>query len=530
MDTAIRPSRAKTRFKPSFGLVLSLGLFYAGYLVIRYRGLWTENDTAIFTHDAILTAHYHSIMFPTQYPHGFGYQLWLAMMQLTTGLPAGFINTVILPFIGVALAFILALVTYVELTEHVALSELSVLLIVMVPNIMFTLLRGNHEKLTIVLVFAGVWALVRFLRCETAAQRLTWEIVFYICMALNGIVNDYFTVVIMWGLFAYLILGGLFAWRTGSPQSRALAPVFRLCMISLCVIVMDVWLVFPPAQSDAHLLLMTLQKLKTLFLTQTASSNPLSSPEQQWVSLPVYLVTSAFRWLTIAASFLAWLFMLWIPFRRRQPLSISWLVMMSFYAATAALVFVAVPVDLTGLAAGDNLEVRNFTYFALFAVPFVALGISRVVPSLYARKTVVKIVPALATSLMGVFLVMSILETTLDPMISNQWIFYSPAEKQAVLFFLRHQQRAQLLWAGPDERLRNVAATWWTHTDPWSVAGGATPTFPPYALWLWSRNIAINSMELKDPLPAFSQENLVYSNGQAKIYAAIPSSPFEVAP
>ncbi|PSR23952.1 MAG: hypothetical protein C7B45_01315 [Sulfobacillus acidophilus] len=530
MDTTVRPARAKMRFKPSFGLVLSLGLFYAAYLIIRYRGLWTENDTAIFTHDAILTARDHTIIFPTQYPHGFGYQLWLAIMQLTTHLPAGFINTTILPFLGVTFVFVMALVTYVELTEHIALSELSVLLMVMVPNIMFTLLRGNHEKLTIVLILAGAWALVRFLKSATLTDRFTWEVIFYMCMTLNVIVNDYFTIMIIWGLVAYLISGSLFAWRTGFPKAAALTPVFRLIIISLVIIVVDVWLVFPPARSDAHLLLLTLQKLRVLFLTQKASSNPLSAPAEQWVSVPVYLTTSAFRWITITASFLAWVLMIWVPFRRRTPLSLPWLVMLSFYAAIAALVFVAVPVDLTGLAAGNNLEVRNFTYFALFAVPFVALGISRIVPSLYRQNHLAKTLNLLAIVFMGLFLTMSILETTLDPAISNQWLFYSSAEKQAVLFYLRHRQGPQYLWAGPDERLRNVAATWWPKNDPWYVSGGGIPSLPRYSLWLWSPNIVADAIELKDPLPDFNRQNLVYSNGQAKIFSAIPRSPFEVTP
>lgn len=520
-------AHTKRQSQSNFWVLFCLGIFYASYLVIRYRGLWTENDTAIFTHDAILTARYHSFSFATQYPHGFGYQLWLAMMHLTTGLSTGFINTTILPFVGVSLAMVLAYVTYLELTEHLALSELSTLLILVVPDIMFTLLRGNHEKLTIILILAGVYTLVRLLKSDSAKERLLWEVAFYALMATNGVVNDYFTVVLIWGLLAYLLIGGIFAWRTGLPKTSTLRHVVRLIIISLAIIALDIGLIFPLAQTDIQLLIQTVQKVATLFTTQKAASNPLSAPVQQWADIPIYLVVSAFRWVTVFGSCLVWIVMVVIPLRRKESLPISLLIMISMYAATATLVAIAVPIDLSGSPAGSNLEVRNYTYFALFALPFVSLGISRLVPSTRVRPKRQKTAHVVGAVLIPIFLVMSILKATLDPAISNQWILYSPGEKQAVTFYLSHRGSApSTLWAGPDQRLRNVAATWWPGSTPWYVTGGGQPT-AAYPLWLWSPNIAANSVELKDPLPDFHGQNLVYNNGQAKIYAPRPASPFE---
>lgn len=521
------------RRQPSKGglwLLGSLGVFYSSYLVIRYGGLWSENDTAIFTHDAILTARYHSTIFPTQYPHGFGYQLWLAMMQLTTHLPAAFINTTILPFIGVSLTILLAYVTYLELMENLALSQLATFLILAVPDIMFTLLRGNHEKLTVALILANVFVLVRFLKSTTTKERCVWEIGFYLLVATNGVVNDYFTVFVVWGMIVYLLIAGLFAWRTGYPKPGTFLSVARLILISVGIIALDVWIVFPPARIDAYLLMQTIQKLKTLFTTQQIASNPLSASVQQWVDIPVYLVVSGFRWIVVGGSFLVWLLMLIIPLRRKEPLSPQSLIMTSMYAATAASVVIAVPVDLTGLAAGTNLEFRNYTYFALFAVPFVAIGVSGVTATM-SPKWHRKGARTFITLLVPFFLIISMLKATLDPLISNQWLFYSPSEKQAVLFYLRHRSQGPgLLWAGPDQRLSDAAATWWPGLTPWYVAGGRQPVSPLFSLWLWSPNIAVSAVELKDPLPDYAQQNLIYSNGQAKIYAKIPASPFEVAP
>lgn len=530
MESLIHPHSKRTVGTTNFWLVLCLGIFFASYLVIRYGGLWSENDTAIFTHDALLTARYHTTIFPTQYPHGFGYQLWLAILQMTTHMPAGYINTTILPFIGVGFTLVLAFVTYKELMEHVGLSELAILLILAVPDIMFTVLRGNHEKLTVILLLASVFVLVRFLKSSRTKERLLWELIFYFLIATNGVVNDYFTVMSIWGMATYLLIGGIFSWRTGFPSGRSLLAVVRLLFISMVLVSIDVWIVYPPAHADVQLAVQALQRLKALFATHRIASNPLSSPVQQWVDVPIYLVVSIFRWIVVFGSFAVWLLTFLRPLRQKEALSVPTLIMISMYAATAILVAVAVPVDLTGLAAGSNLEVRNYTYFALFAVPFVALGISQLL-SMTNRKRYKKGVLVATVLLVPFLLIMSLLKSTLDPLISNQWMFYSASEKQAVLFYLRHRGAAPgFLWAGPDERLRNAAATWWPGPIPWYVSGGGTPAFPSFSFWLWSPNIATNSVELKDPLPSFHNQNLIYSNGTTKLYAARPASPFEVHP
>ncbi len=514
----------------SFAWIFCIGMLYSGYLIIRYRGLWAENDTAIFTHDALLTAHYHAIRFPTQYSHGFAYQLWLAIMQLTTHWSAGFINTTILPFIGMAIVLMLAFVTYIELTEHLAVSKLAAFLILLVPDITFTVLRGNHEKLTVALLLVSVLTLTRFLKAQDLKERHWWEVGFYLTVVINGTVNDYFTVMIIWGMVAYLVIAGLFCWRTGSPRPKTLLTLMRLLLVSLLIISVDVWVLFPPAHVDVHLIVKTFNKVQDLFTSQKASSNPLSAPVQQWVSVPMFLLISAFRWIAAIGSFIVWTIIVAVPFWRRIPLSASSLIMVSMYAATAMLVVAAIPVDLSGLAAGSNLEARNFTYFILFALPFVALGISRVMPSSRARQYIKLGYLTLAGTLISVFLIMSLLKATLDPIISNEWMLFSPSEKEAVLFYLNHRQNSQTLWAGPDDRLLDAAVTWWPGLNPWHMLGGGVPSLPVDALWLRSTNIAIDSIELKDTLPDFNRQNFIYQDGTTKIYAAIPTTPFEVHP
>ena len=517
---------------------------YAGYFVNRYRGLWTENDTALFSGIAGQTVQAGTVLFSGQYTHGFGYPGFLAALALATGLAPAVMNTVVLPYVGALLLVLVALLLYRRLLRSQRASALAAGLLLLAPDVMFAVLRGNHEKLNVALLLTSFYALFEGFgsaRRHRTGDLAVWAMLFYLCTIVNACVNDYFaSTFVLAAALAMAILGAIAAlvgrrarWGEGAVGRLAL-----VCATSWLLVWWVMLYVFPPAGADFRLLGTAMQKLAHLFLSLQARSNPFAAPARQWAGRTAQAAVAAFRYLLVLGSFVVWLWeAVWLLRRRgRRGPSLERAFLLGVYAGFAVLVAVAVPLDFTGLAAGTNLEVRNFTYFALVAAPVFALGILRL--AALARRPRHRrraagwrlaagagrqVVVVACVGLLGI----SLLKVTLDPAVSNFWMFYSPDERQALTAFSSHA-RASTLWTGPDDRLANVQETW-GGANPFdnNVVGYSIASQPQIRNLLISPIVAANAVADSFPLPYLGGMNQIYDNGGARILHFAPETSFE---
>ena len=524
--------------------MLALGLLYAAYFVNRYRGLWTENDTALFSGVAVQTMRAGTVLFPGQYSHGFGYPGFLAALGFATSLSPALLNTVVLPYAGVLLLMLVSLVLYRRLLRSQGAGVLAAGLLLLAPDLMFAVVRGNHEKLNVALLLISFYALFKGFaaaRRRRGGDLAAWVVVFYLCTLVNACVNDYFAstfvlaeamaMAILWAIDR--LVGSRARWSGGA--------VARLALVSATSWLLVWWVmlyVFQPAGADFRLLGTAIQRLTHLFLSLHARSNPFAAVAQQWAGRTAQIAVAAFRYLLILGSFVVWL---WDAVRlvRRRAQRVPVLeraFLFGVYAGFAVLVAVAVPLDFTGIGAGTNLEVRNFTYFGLVAAPVLARGVRLLTAAAHrgrARRRTTswrlaagagRVAVAVAcTGLLGI----SLLKVTLDPVISNQWIFYSPAERQALAAFWNHA-RASALWTGPDNRLVYVQGTW-SPSNPYDnqIVGYSIASRPQIRNLLISPVVDANAIAESFPLPYLGGMNQVYQNGGARILHDAPQTIFE---
>src|SRR5689334_12341429 len=115
-DPAIRqPAHIKERKVGEVSLpwtALAMALACAGYFVLRFGGLWMENDTSVFSRTAARTLQEGTIFFRDQYVHGFGYSAWLALLSALTSIPPPILDTAILPYIGALFLVLPAYLAY----------------------------------------------------------------------------------------------------------------------------------------------------------------------------------------------------------------------------------------------------------------------------------------------------------------------------------------------------------------------------------------------------------------------------------
>jgi hypothetical protein len=613
-------------------LALIIGLLYAGYFVLRYGGIWTENDTAFFSQVTALMLRAGNVGFAHQYTHGFGYPAWLGSLSLLTGISVPVLNTVVMPYVGAVFLIMAAFLAYRTLLGATGAGFLATSLLLATSDVFFSVLRGNHEKLDIAFMLVAIYALFKGFEAMgrgSAMDLLIWVVLFYTLIFGNASVNDYFASTFVFAATLTLPCGYVLLRYHRDPEAQ------RPAMVRFTITVAVSWLlvwwvmlyVFPAAGSDFRLVHTAGEKLRDLFLSLQVSSNPYVAPGQQWAGPAVSIVLGAFRWLLFGGSFIVWITQLLRVFVRRTRFTLAQLFLLALYGAFGLVVAISIPVDFVGLQAGTNLELRNFTYFALVAAPLLAWGLREIDPASSAAITWVarhvrgaqpapyergddgcpfwamaiksqshlclspkhdlsalspmyidaycsrvqhvhckffihaagdeararpqfervqtggvkasaaeprkpvpvpkrrRIYSGAAGAVLVAFIVLGLLKSTVDPLVSNQWIFYTPAERQALDFFWHHRG-GMTMWTGPDNRIVSVATTWHLdQTGDEQVIGYAMR--PEVRDLLWSPQIAANAAEVRIVLLAIQQQDRVYDNGGSQIFRETPRTPFQ---
>lgn len=534
----------------SFAIAVSwlpviMALAYGGYFVFRYGGLWAENDTAAFSEVTTQMLAAKSVLFSGQYPHGFGYPAWLGSLSLLTGLNVPLLNTVVMPYFGALLLAVPAFLAFRVLLRSDKVAVLAVFLLMAVPELMFSALRGNHEKLNIAFMMGAVYLLFKGVEAGRQAhvgKIAAFVVLFYVMIFFNDTANDFFGSTFSVASTLTLLVCVMFLRRRDGASPQIRSAVLRMTLTVAISWLMVWWVmlfVFPVAGHDFHLLTTVVEKLVGLFLSVRAAHNPFSTTRQAWAGGAIYTVMASFRWVLFLGSLGFWLSKMYAGLVRRVPLELPPMFLLAMYGAMGFLVFVSIPVDFLGLNAGTNLEVRNFTYFALFAAPLFAWGIAEKLGthamepmdqtgerrrrrSFRLNRRMVK------TGLgVGLALLMALgaLKTTLDPIVSNQWIFYTRPELEAIRAFW-HLSRHQAMWTGPDNRLANVTANWL----PFDPHGNAVVGFQVPIMardFLQSPVVQANAIAQKTPLPPVGGQDRIYDNGGAQIYRLKPTTPFQ---
>jgi hypothetical protein len=481
-----------------------------------------------------------TIFFPGQYPHGFAYPAWLGSLSLLTGVPPYVANTIILPFLGVIGFTLAAYLAYRVVLQSESMAFWATIMLFAVPDLMFSVLRGNHEKMNIFMLLILVFVLFKSFQSTESrdgaagTSRLPFVLLFYAFTFLNATANDYFASTLSVGLL--LVTG----WVLLASRMRREPSVFdhqaeRLWLVtatSWLVIFWVMFFVFPEAGADFALIGQAWNKVWELFLSLQPASNPYSAAAAQWSNPTVAFLGESFRWVISVGSFLGWSVSIVRWLMNRRSLAFRQHFMLALYGGLGFLITLAIPVDFAGLAAGSNLELRNFTYFALVAAPMFIVTLA-MVGSLVARIRLPRLAPGyarllklgMAFSLVG-FVIISLMKVTLDPLVSNSFVVYSASENQAMQYFLNDAGPNAVLWGGPTSRLSLASASrlW---PNPWRVVGGGLVVPGEKMSYMESPLTRLSAIVADAPLPRYAEMNQIYDNGQARLAQPPPVSPFQ---
>jgi hypothetical protein len=538
---------------PYFYAALVFGVLYGLAISLRYTSAWSEGDTSYFARAITSLMQYGSLSADINrlsYPQGFAYQVWAASLAFLTNTSVYKFIDLTSPILGSGFLALFGFVLFRRLLNSSRLGLLATITLFLIPELVFVVTRGNHEKLTVSFTLLITLAFLKSFQEMTNPNRkavfVSWVLCYYFIIFTAAATNVYFgstfVIAITFMLSAFRVLSRIFPKfkNVVAPLTPRLA---RIVATSWLIVFFDLFYLYPPSSDFLLVFKDAAQHLGNLFTPQATQSIPYANPYAKigevWSNPGYYRIVSLFRWTLFGGSFVSWIALAVMALRQAK-ISLNGLMVLSLYAAFTFILALAVPIDFLGLGVGSNLQVRLYTYTSLFSVPPFVLGL--VLLSRWAKSRVSRFLLTGAISLGFVFFaLMSFLKLTQDPAISNVWRFFETQEADAISFYLNHQlDRTRQLWIGSDDRLRHgyyvtypseaLSLLYNSVTGEYNVAAVPLNSKNPSATTdytLDSPLIRANSLTWQAvPLPRAILGSQLYDNGNTSIRYTNPNTPF----
>jgi hypothetical protein len=520
------PERAGAGIWPALAAVMLISL----YPLLRYGGSWNiGGDTVNFviTIRSVLDTGELDPSGRQVYPNGYGFQALSVFLVHVSGISLPDWQVFGAALLVVWMVFP-AWLLYREWVGSGRGATLATVILFTQPELLFGIMRGTHEKFTRGLMLLCLYLLTYSLRSRNNPRRFASAVLaFYLGTYALVSFNNFFSTSFITAVLIALMMVWVVAWRTKSFSSLSIA-VQRLSHVvfaSLIIAFVYTMYVYGPARENLLLLESIADKIAALFLqAETSESfNPYSTPVfQEWISPYVYFMLTLANWTMLLFSGAIWLSQSFTWFvRRRRPDHETDVLMWAFYGAFTLQVALAVVADISGALTG-NLQHRMFPTIGMVGAPLIArwllsvIRTERVVTARLARSAIWATIAVMAS--------LSLMKATNEPVLSNRWQTYLPAEVEAVEWADTTLAR-RTVWTGYDRRLIEVIDTR-SGAEPRRVALDRLEVNPDTDNFLISELTRIQSHRYDIALPTRFDDFVTYDNGEVQIYHERPRTPY----
>ena len=524
------PRQGKGDSHPLLLPLLFYALGVAAYLAFRYGGNWLDTDTTALTRAAQATLDQATLNPGREaYGHGFTYPLAVAWIAQLAGLSIPTLQTVILPMAGAVALAVVALALFRALLGEWMPAALATLMLYLQPDFLFVTFRGSHEKFIWPLAMLALLILYRSAGRPQGLRRLAVHVgLFYLTVFALIATNTFFASMFITAITLGLVLGLVVGWwqhrRSRQPPPSDLQRLALISAAGMVGIFLFMFYIYTPAGDALRFLRGIADRVATLFVGFEAQAAPYEYISTGWIDPRVWWALTLFTWSLLLGSLAEWLYQgrrLLRGATLHLPEALPWLL----YAGFAGQIAAAVALDFAGVLAA-NMQLRILPGLTIFAVALAAQGLSRLLSRAWVGGHHHRFLFAGLALLAGGFTVASLLKASNDPIVSNKWGFYSPAEKSALRWTDTHLQYAGV-WMGMDERLPNVYGVFYADR---SDSGNVYDVYTPESttrFFLLSETEQLRHARVGLPLPAVSLENQVYDNGEAQLYHKRPRTPYQ---
>jgi len=501
------------------------------YWILRFGGNWLEQDTSFFTRVMQDIYTYGTLVSPNlHYPFGFGYPAVSVFILNISGIPPQTLQLFVYPFLVIGIG-VVAFVLFREFVGDARIAALATFLLYFQPEFLLVTLRGSHEKLTWPLTMIALLILAKSFACRRETGRFaTWVVIFYLVAFALITSNAFFASTFLFALAVSFLGSRLFVAIRSQQQVEASLALGRLAYVAIsCFIFLFLFTfyIYTPAYAALGLLRTALDKIAALLFNIEVRAAPYEYILYSWGNPRVYLAMTAFNWSILPLSLGVWLYQGYLLWRRdwkdvQPPLLLLWL----FYPAFAIQLAVSLLMDFAGVL-GANMQVRLFPAMMLLAIPLASTAIFRGVQFLSKQQAARQIGIALFLMIVVWFAGAALLKANSDPLLSNNWMFYSMAEKRALGWTDQYLRYASI-WIDPlDARLREVFNFYWWFTSQGRNYYDGAEIDEGTRYILISDIIRMRGVRGGVPLPDMRGEDKVYDSGSVGIFHLRPRTPYQ---
>jgi hypothetical protein len=508
-------------------LLFTLGISL--YFLTRYAGNWAEADSSTFANvlRAFLAGERLVPPLGPVYPNGFAFQTISATFVAVTGVDVLTLQQLIYP-LGAVILVLPAWVAYRELTGSPRGAALATMLLFTQPELLFVILRSSHEKFTRTLLILCIFLLARSFRFRDRPGPLAihvglFYLVTFVLITSNNLLAHSFIAAAGMAMVLGRLLASRFPWAS-PPDWHIVRRLNSVTIVGLLLVYLVTFYIYAPASHEFLVMKTLWDRLGALFLdVQTQSDRSYTEAYGAvtlgWRSVRLYLLVSVANWILLGASLVVWAHQaarwLWL---RETPDQRAWLVWL-FYTVFALQGALSVVADASG-ALSSNLQHRLFPSFSMWSAALVGMALDRWRPRRFATPLRLGLVGGACC-----VAVLSVAKATNEPLASNKWTFYRPAELAAFAWTDAHLQDVEV-WTDYDERLLVARDT---------VSGDSSTgnRFQGSGMRPWTRDVLVTdvtrvrSHRLGRPLPVPPDALRVYDNGEAEVYHLRPQTPYQ---
>jgi hypothetical protein len=534
MDQTMKTLNSQTpNSLPGLFFVLGFRFLLNLYWLTRLGGSWIEDDTSRTTAAAegVLRSGELASQNFRLYTNGFLYEVYTPVYSLLSGMSIVDLQRWVFPFTSMLVVF-LAYVFYLRIFQNPTTAAIACVLLNLQGDFIFTTLRGTHEKLDYILIFASFLLLALSVKWfDSFRERIALAIIYYLIILAQNTDNVFFASTFT----TTLMLSFVFWWIISKFLNQKIPGslwTFYIALVSSVFIFIVVFVWYPPARSVVLAASDIGERVRLfLFSATEAPADLLNLARSNWIFPNAWFVLRIYDILLMLIAGFGWIHLL-LNLRKKNSTEVSplktnyfWLIILlpSFALQNAVVVFT----DLTG-SAGDinNLQIRLIPLTAFLAAPTVAYvlflffkWVKHLAPQ---TQSVIFIIITVSSS---VFMGLGLIKGTSEPLLANTWFFYSPAEynginwlnnKELILGF-DFGRRTPRIWAGDDFRLGGL----WLN-DLWNASRAPIPVSgnikDPYSLIFISPLTRLSAERGGISMPDLQDTNLVYDNGEVKIY------------
>ncbi len=472
------------------------------FLVVRYSGRWTDSDSSWMT-VFIKAVQDSGTLTPTiVYKNGFGFQLLTASISDVTGLSVQTLQS-LYPALGFLL-IVMAYVLFQEFLNNRRIAIISIFLLALQPEILISVNRSTHEKFSIYLMLAAFLVILKISSNNLKLkQNIPYLLTFYLFVFALISFNLLFGMIVLASLVGVLIIGAITAqWSLNMGVHRTLT----ILLIPYVFLITTFYKIYPPAEYSLwissllraqllgtvtrlppiqrFLFFSTLVVLIDLFILRHEARKTLDrfirvikrhSKEMRYLSIVLVAVIyvlllinmprffwgsnpSSFKyhtwilltlidWIIIPLAFVMALHIISNVLNQKKVPTRS-LQLINFFLAWTFLLLFSVIMDFaqeTGPQSqfiGSNLKLRIFVLWMFLLIPLAGLYIDKIIHVGIKREA-----KAIFVILIIFFSLASLMKSTNEPLLTDNWIFYTQPE-EAGLKWIGRNLRDTNVWGG----------------------------------------------------------------------------------